>query len=343
MTIFDEMKKQHSVTDGAWSSKDSLDYGRDRRQLFKAIAAGAAGYLVVRAVETTAFASCQLPSAIADQNYPIGRAPVFGYARQKSGARDEVDCCVLIAHQQSSEHFVEKVVLTDAVGRVLETRYLSASDRLSSGECPYLMFRGLPRSDSYGLVYRVRSKDTEKVFRFEMQTESGGGTFPSHHGNLQLQTGLSGIYQGENLPLVTTAFAHQTPERLAAHHVRARFLSYNSETGDFKVLVEAMHPDVSAQHFCSHFFLTDPVGRVLGLRTRAFGGKFDVAPNPLRGFLGGMVVQREIRGGDSHGAGEQQALEVESATLPRLDECPEISVYCFDGYDCLARTSLAMI
>ncbi|MCB9229586.1 MAG: hypothetical protein H6618_08240 [Deltaproteobacteria bacterium] len=197
---------------------------------------------------------------------------IDGLYAEKSRVNVRANLSFLLKFPQSSEHYIDKVVLADGDKNTLGVRYFEDQDKISSGYPPYLIFNNIDLSSSrrFFLVFRVIEGSEIVIYRKTL-SESSLRKSRLDHGELpaRLRLDLDRSHSG----IISSPIQFRTalgPASVRKHAVRARLMQLSSEN-QFSIQISFLHDDENASHFSRYFIVTDPVGRILGLLKRDFG------------------------------------------------------------------------
>lgn len=251
---------------------------------------------------------------------------------------------------QDTCKFVESVILTDNSRKIIAAQRLDESGFISDRRAPYVVFDNLnlDNKKDHHVYYVVRSGDEVTIFRFVIEAkhvrpsrfdyahlsrESRDRILPKFFESDMLDSNHAFAVQGkpdesdvsQGLGHITTPYQAWAP--LNAHSARGRILEIKSD-GSFKIEMEPMHGDISADHFMRYFLVLDPVGRVLGGIRREF-------KNASLAKL--QVVTRRFY---AESGIEENKLE----DLKRLSilDCPHIQLMTEDRADAIARVGIRL-
>ncbi|MEN9825420.1 MAG: hypothetical protein RI953_1165 [Pseudomonadota bacterium] len=313
------------------SEVTSKEFRMDRRQLLKWTAAAVAVGKFMNFQEALAAGECTQIGNLSDLNKGLEgvskilsstnaaaaknflywidgpmNAALNGFGTSQT-TRARLSCTMHL--QQSSNSFIETVILADASYNIIAQQFYNYDSRLPVGSyAPYTVFENLPldKSKIYkviyvqnngmnpAVVYEHEIKDPQPS-RFdyahlsvEARTEHILSILTSELNALSTATSMDGLppsvnYRFANWEAGKTT-ATETPGtgfvttpfgtwQAGDHTARARIQKINSDNGDFEILVEFMHNDPQSDaHYMRYFLVLDPVGRVLGAVRRIKGG-----------------------------------------------------------------------
>jgi hypothetical protein len=285
-------------------------------------------------------------------------------------------------------YFLETILISDTSRQILDERRFTAASKGTTQKPPYGIFDNLVLN--YGMPYHVyfvlSSTGAEKkviVYRYEIAAEDvRNSRFDYLHLSTQARlripkmfledmalAGHSEIGKSSNeYGLITTPYQHFAG--LPTHIVKVRFANFE-QNGNFKAYVQPMHGDVNTFHYMRYFIVTDPVGKFLGVKKRAFHQKekdFSAAlPEAIRGrqvealTAGGTVDGVVIPGSGLEGyigvtngyvpspftpAGKDDWAAafnpyIDPAELSILD-CPYVHVVTEDRRDSISKVSIRL-
>jgi hypothetical protein len=244
--------------------------------------------------------------------------------------------------QQSPDKFVERVVLTDENNQALGSRFFDASDRLSTGQPPYVIFNNIRmvNENKYYVYYQVREGSTVTLFRFVLQNARRSQLNFKYLPNTMVTAFEP--YQGANPGFLTSPFQFYTLNRTDVHTAKGHIKEIESDNS-FKISIEGMHSDLNSGHYMRYFIVTDPVGRLLGYKERTYEedslGKpkniYEDSPK-VAGSPGVMTVEAM-----------PDAQRVKDNLYPyqiaKINDCPYVQIFTEDVYDALARSVIYLV
>lgn len=238
---------------------------------------------------------------------------------------------------QQADNFVEVVLLADSQNRTLGSCYFDASDKLSSGHVPYVIFENvaLNYNEKYNIYYQVRNKNETKLYKYVLENAQR-----SYLNKKFLPTDMQkdfANFMGQNPGLPTTPLQYYTYNGLATHSARGYIKNIGSD-GQFEIDIELMHGDANAQHYMRYFIVADPVGRLLGFVRRNY------VTNP-----GDDIVIASPSGGTNKAvkvgaidADQRNLWKIGSNYVANINDCPYIQIFTEDVFDALARTTVRL-
>ena len=91
---------------------------------------------------------------------------VDGIYYNSSNLNTRIRLSILLKYPQTTDDFVEKVLLADANQLLLQARYFRATDKTQESYVPFCLFDSLnPDADKLYLYIQVRQKNTVKKYR----------------------------------------------------------------------------------------------------------------------------------------------------------------------------------
>lgn len=232
---------------------------------------------------------------------------------------------ILLKFQQQPTAYVDKVVLTDGSDAVLEGRYFDATDKMSAGYPPYLIYNNLDLTvDKLFLFVQIRQGNTVTKYRYVL---AGDRLKRSTLNSLELPVVMRKDLVDSHAGVVSNVFQFKTilaPAKVVQHNVKARLKSI-SPTSDFELEVSFLHDDVAADAYNRYFFVTDPAGRLLGIHKRNLGDSDSTAK---------VVTIKALT------EAERNQWGLTTDRVAKITDCPYIMVFVDDVKDCIAKTTI---
>ena len=225
--------------------------------------------------------------------------------------------------KQTTEEYVERVVLTTGDKRTLGVRYYEVDAANSKGFAPYVIFNGLDLRFSNKLFFIVQMKagenvkiyrytlDSVKLLQSKLQLEKlppevvndfkeihAGQCYSSYH--FQVRAVREQICNENGLPLPCFSSLFPLPQ-----------IKSISENSQFRLDVVNRYPDHSSQNYMRYFFLTDPVGRLLAIHKRNYQDS-NYGLIPLFTLSSNFWKSR-------------WGIDIE--TIPRINDCPYLLLF----------------
>ncbi|NRA67201.1 MAG: hypothetical protein HRU19_22145 [Pseudobacteriovorax sp.] len=248
----------------------------------------------------------------------------------RSNIMSRANIAMFIQEIQTPTRYVERVILTDELGNTLGVQYFDATNRMSQGFVPYVIFENisLDYAKNYHLYYQVREGETISLFH---------GVLANARRSLLNSASIPksilddfAAYRGENNGLITTAYELYTGN--AGVHSARGFINTVGSDNSFNIDVELMHGDANAGHYMRYFIVADPVGRILGFRKREFQDPTD-ATSPLG------AAAMSVSALDDNAA---IALGITPNDVAKITDCPYVQIYTEDVFDALARSTVRL-
>jgi hypothetical protein len=249
----------------------------------------------------------------------------------RSNIPSRANIAFFIQEQQLAERYVERVVLTDAIGNTLGVQYFEADDRTSQGLVPYVIFENIQLTfdQVYNIFYQVRMGTDIELHHAQLQNAKRSLLNSSSLPETVLNDFAA--YRGENNGLITTAYELYTGD--AGLHSARGYIRDISSDNSFQIDIELMHGDIDAGHFMRYFIVADPVGRLLGMKKRNLNDPIDTT-SPAGANAMSINPMSDA---------EAQALNITPADVAKINDCPYVQIYTEDVFDALARSTIRLI
>lgn len=229
---------------------------------------------------------------------------------------------------QNTNHFVEKVVFANELKKTLAVRYFDAKDKTATGYPPYIMINriDLVRNDKFFLVYRVREGKEKKVYRKTIsQTDLQRGDFRDRQNQQQLPAKMRfELQEARHQGIVTSSMnfkSNISTTDVAKHIVKANLLELRDDN-NFKIKIPFLHDDIDKDHYMRYFFVTDPVGRLLGLKKRTY------TPGNSEKFVIVSAMTEK----------EKNEWGLTSEKVAKINDCPYVMVFVDDVKEAIAQS-----
>ena len=248
---------------------------------------------------------------------------VDGQAFQQTDIPIKGNLAILLKHRQRAEAYIDKVILTDANKKIVSARYYAANDVMKSGFLPYLIFNGINLgSQQYFLYIRLVSSGAPAVYRYTFTQASLG---KSKLGSPDLPAILrSELSQGLNSFVSNPYFytSKVTMQDMKKYVLHTQVISISPDN-QFTILVNFLFNDVSPSQYMRYFIVTDPVGRILGLKKRVFGDSSK-----------GSIIINALTEAERN----QWGLTLDK--VAKINDCPYVMVFADDVQSIIARTTI---
>ncbi len=228
---------------------------------------------------------------------------------------------LFIDSQQTAARYIERVILTDKNLKTLGSAFFESTDKMSGGQPPYIHFDELTLNptEEYHIFYQVNEANQLRLFKITISKPS-----MSRLDGSQLPQSLGAdLYPG----LISNLYSHYTLNRIDLHLPKARVRHIGSDNS-FQIEVAEMHMDSNSAHYMRYFIVTDPVGRILGLKKRQYNGFYDKVGGV--GF-GSMIVEALTEA-------QRQSLQLQPSQVAKINDCSYVQVFTEDIFDGLFKT-----
>lgn len=239
---------------------------------------------------------------------------------------------ILVLRKQGASSFVRRVILANESLESIAEKYYTAQSSDSRGSMPYLIFDGVSLEQSrYFLFLEVIEGSVRKIYRYTFVPEQlvrskfnsiflpkiFVDAFTKPFAN-EISTSF---YNAKSLFLSTSCLTKNLyfNSCFEEHRITCYFKTFNSNN-DFELLINFAHPD-EQDHYMRYFILTDPVGRILGVKQRAY------QESPL-----GQTVIRRITSDEMKKWG--------IALTALINDCPYVMLFWEDGRHALRQRLL---
>ena len=239
---------------------------------------------------------------------------VSGYSYAQTGMGSRSLLAVLLMQQQTTDSYIDKILLAAQDGTIVNVLYFSAQDKLSSGFLPYLIFDNVSFSEtSYFLYIQQQVSGQTNRFRYTFVTSSQlqmstmtNATLPATVRYALSRAPLNGV--------VSSPFFFSSSATISNYCLQA-WLQTIDNNGSFQILIQYMHPDVSASNYSRYFIVTDPAGRILGITQRQYGQITSPA---------GFVTVTALT------ATEINTWGLITTDVGNINDCPYVMIFCDD-------------
>ena len=253
------------------------------------------------------------------------------HLNEQSNLPSRANLSLFMNIQQKPDNYVERVVLTDENYVTMGSRFFDASDKLSTGHVPYVMFSNLElKYDKiYYIFYQVRKGSDVKIYKFTL-TNARRSVLSADFLPQIMKDDFS-LYMGSNPGLLTSPLQFYTRNTIQLHSARSKIINIGSDNS-FEIQVELMHGDATPTHYMRYFIVTDPVGRLLGVVKKNYQQTPDVAAGST---TAGSMIVRAMSDAD-----RQNVWQITANDVAKINDCPYIQIFTEDVYDALARSTV---
>ena len=218
---------------------------------------------------------------------------------------------ILVREPQTPNRWVDRVLLAKAAhdgDEVSNLKIYQQSEKLKySGFPPYAIFHNLNLSESWRIYYRVVEGDKLSVFRTGRITDPDMTRFKAQM--LHLPAVIRQEISISQFRGLFSCSYRLSVEAIQNRHLPESYIKSVQPNGYFVIEVEQTP---LADHHIEMIFVTDPVGRILGLRKGPFTGP--------RTQIGALSTQ------------EQSNLRLNSADIGNIHECPHVQVFVWNRH-----------
>lgn len=244
---------------------------------------------------------------------------VGGFSYSTPGINTRASLAILLKEPQTNTSYIDKVVLTTSDSIIIAASYFSATDKISTGYLPYLIYNNLSFSGSKYFLY-IQQQANGKVQRYRYTFTQNSLAHSTLNG-LQLPAKVRGELNADPLSgNVSSLYSYPEKVDMSKHIVQAQFV-FLSKNNAFSIKIRSMHKDVSVSHYMRYFIVTDPVGRILGLHRR----------NP--GELDDCIVSNLTEA-------ERSTWGLTQDKVAKINDCPYVMIFCDDVQEAIAMTTL---
>ncbi len=247
-------------------------------------------------------------------NYWVG-----GFSYKTPGLNSRASLAILLKEPQTNATYIDKVVLTTADSAIVAASYFSATDKISTGYLPYLIYNNLSFSSAKYFLY-IQQQASGQIQRYRYTFTQSSLTRSTLNG-IQLPAKVRGELNMDPLfGTISSLFSYPEKVDMSKHIVQAQFV-FLSKNNAFSIKIKSMHKDVSINHYMRYFIVTDPVGRILGLHRR----------NP--GELDDCIISNLTEA-------DRNTWGLTQDKVGKINDCPYVMIFCDDVQEVIAMTTL---
>lgn len=228
---------------------------------------------------------------------------------------------ILLKHKQEHTHYIDKIALKDNNDHVIYTQYYTSNDKISSGYLPYILIQNLDLSLSQLFLYIQVRKDADVIrYRYAFSklepSKLDGQDLPA-----EVRTDLDNSFKG----IITTPFYLKKTKPLQAHNIKSEVKYLDAVNNSFLIQIYFMHKDTDENHYMRYFIVTDPVGRILGIKKRDY----------IKKSFKNMVLISNISDEERN-----DRWRITKDMIAHIGDCPYIMIFCDDIKEALAKTTI---